>query len=95
MIQILQGWKQVLKSYRHWKMILKYPYNAFDSIVFFDNLAQPPNSLEDWIEKMKELDEECEKMLYDNLWELYDGIEEQINETDEFLKKVDEYLNYD
>lgn len=56
MIQILQGWKQVLKSYRHWKMILKYPYDTFDSTVFFDNLAQPPNSLENWIKEMKDLD---------------------------------------
>lgn len=95
MNQILQGWKRVFKDYRHWKMILKYPYDAFDSVVFFGNLAQPQNSLENWIKEMKELDEEFEKVLYDNLWEFYDGIEERMNETDEFLKEVDEYLNYD
>lgn len=95
MNQILQGWKLILKDYRHWKMILKYPYDAFDSTVFFGNLAQPPNSLENWISEMKKLDEECEKVLYDNLWELYDGIDERMNETDEFLKEVDEDLNYD
>ena len=71
MNQILQGWKKILHDYRHWKMITKYPYCAFDCAVFFSNLAQPPNSLDDWIKEMKQLDPECEKILYDNLWELY------------------------
>ena len=74
-------------------MIIKYPYDDFDSGVFFGNLAQPPNSLEDWIMDMKELDAETQKILYDNLWELYDDIYERIDKTDEFLKEVDEYLN--
>jgi hypothetical protein len=75
MNQILQGWKMVLKDYRHWKMIIKYSYDAFDCTVFFGNLAQPPNSLEDWVKEMKQLDPECQKILYDNLWELYDEVE--------------------
>ena len=75
MNQILQGWKMVLKDYRHWKMIIKYPYDAFDCAVFFGNLAEPPNSLEDWVKEMKQLDPECEKILYDNLWDLYDEVE--------------------
>lgn len=45
----------------------------FDCAVFFGNLAQPPNSLDDWVEEMKQLDPEYEKVFYDNLWELYDG----------------------
>ena len=57
-------------------MILKYPYCDFDCAVFFGNLAEPPNSLDDYIKEMKQLDAEYEKILYDNLWELYDGIEE-------------------
>jgi len=72
MNQILQGWKMVLKDYRHWKMIIKYPYDAFDCAVFFGNLAEPPNSLEGWVKEMKQLDAE---MSYDNLWELYDEVE--------------------
>ena len=75
MNQILEGWKMVLKDYRHWKMILKYPYCDFDCAVFFGNLAEPPNSLDDYIKEMKQLDAECEKILYDNLWELYDEVE--------------------
>jgi hypothetical protein len=80
MNQILQGWKMVLKDYRHWKMIIKYPYDAFDCAVFFGNLAEPPNSLDDWVKEMKQLDAECEEILYDNLWELYDGVEERMEE---------------
>jgi hypothetical protein len=89
MNQILEGWKMVLKDYRHWKMIIQYPYDAFDCAVFFSNLAEPPNSLEDWVKEMKELDAE---MSYDNLCELYDGIEERMNETDKLLEEVDEIL---
>jgi len=92
MNQILQGWKMVLKDYRHWKMIIKYPYDAFDCAVFFSNLSQPPNSLEDWVKEMKQLDPEYEKILYDNLWELYDGVEERMNETNKLLEEVDEVL---
>lgn len=73
--KILQGWKRILQDYRHWKMILKNPYDAFDCAVFFGNLAEPPNSLEDWVKEMKQLDPECQKILYDNLWELYDEVE--------------------
>jgi len=69
MNQILQGWKRILHDYLHWKMILKNPYDAFDCAVFFGNLAEPPNSLEDWVKEMKKLDPECQKILYDNLWE--------------------------
>jgi len=54
MNQILEGWKMVLKDYRHWKMILKSPYDAFDCAVFFGNLSQPPNSLDDYIKELKE-----------------------------------------
>lgn len=75
MNQILEGWKRILQDYRHWKMILKNPYDAFDCAVFFGNLAEPPNSLEDWVKEMKQLDPECQKILYDNLWELYDEVE--------------------
>jgi len=46
MNKILQGWKRILQDYRHWKMIIKYPYDAFDCAVFFGNLAEPPNSLD-------------------------------------------------
>lgn len=49
----------------------------------------------DWVKGMKQLDPECEKVLYDNLWELYDDVEEQIKETDELLKEVDEVLEND
>jgi hypothetical protein len=91
MNQILQGWKMVLNDYRHWKMILKYPYCAFDTCVFFGNLAHPPNSLDDYIKEMRELDS-YEKVMYDNLWKLYDGIGERINKTDDLLKEVDEVL---
>ena len=87
MNRILQGWKSILQDYRQWKMIIKYPYDAFACAVFFGNLSEPPNSLEDWVKEMKQLDPEYEKILYDNLWELYDGIEERMNKTDEFLKK--------
>ncbi len=89
MNQILEGWKMVLKDYRHWKMILKYPYDAFDCAVFFGNLSQPPNSLDDYIKEMKQLDAE---MSYDNLWELYDGIEQRMDETDKLIEEVDEVL---
>lgn len=89
MNQILEGWKMVLKDYRHWKMIIKYPYDAFDCAVFFGNLAEPPNSLDDWVKEMKQLDAE---MSYDNLWVLYDGIEERMDETDKLLEEVDEVL---
>jgi hypothetical protein len=89
MNQILEGWKMVLKDYRHWKMILKYPYDAFDCAVFFGNLAQPPNSLDDYIKEMKQLEAE---MSYDNLWELYDDIGERMDETDKLLEEVDEVL---
>lgn len=92
MNQILQGWKMVLHDYRHWKMIIKYPYCAFRCAVFFSNLAQPPNSLDDWIKEMKQLDPECEKILYDNLWELYGDVEERMNETDKLLEEVDGVL---
>jgi hypothetical protein len=92
MNQILEGWKMVLKDYRHWKMIIQYPYDAFACAVFFGNLAEPPNSLEDWVKEMKQLDPEYEKILYDNLWELYDGIEERMDETDKLLEEVDEVL---
>jgi hypothetical protein len=92
MNQILEGWKMVLKDYRHWKMILKYPYDVFDRAVFFGNLGQPPNSLDDYIKELKELDPDWEKNYYDNLWELYDGIEERMNETDKLLEEVDEVL---
>jgi hypothetical protein len=94
MNQILEGWKMVLKDYRHWKMILKYPYDAFDCAVFFGNLAQPPNSLDDWIKEMREMTED-ERVMFDNLWELYDGIEERMNETDKLLEEVDEVLKND
>ena len=81
MNQILQGWKKILIDYRHWKMIIKYPYCDFDCAVFFGNLGNPPNSLVDYFLKgMKQLDPECEKILYDNLWELYDDIEERMEE---------------
>ncbi len=56
MNQILEGWKMVLKDYRHWKMILKSPYDAFACAVFFGNLSQPPNSLDDYIKELKELE---------------------------------------
>jgi hypothetical protein len=92
MNQILEGWKMVLKDYRHWKMILKYPYDAFDCAVFFGNLAQLPNSLDDWIKEMKQLDPDWEKNYYDNLWVLYDDIGERMNETDKLLEEVDEVL---
>jgi len=92
MNQILEGWKMVLKDYRHWKMIIKYPYDAFDRAVFFGNLAQPPNSLDDYIKELKELDPDWEKNYYDNLWVLYDGIEERMEETDKLLEEVDEVL---
>ena len=92
MNQILQGWKRILQDYRHWKMIIQYPYDAFDCAVFFGNLAEPPNSLEDWVKEMKQLDPEYEKIMYDNLWEIYDGIEERMNETDKLLEEVDEVL---
>jgi hypothetical protein len=92
MNQILQGWKMVLKDYRHWKMILKYPYDAFDCAVFFGNLAQLSNSLDDWIKEMKQLDPDWEKNYYDNLWVLYDDIGERMNETDKLLEEVDEVL---
>ncbi len=89
MNQILEGWKMVLKDYRHWKMIIQYPYDAFNCAVFFGNLAQPPNSLDDYIKEMKQLEAE---MSYDNLWELYDGIEQRMDETDKLLEEVDEVL---
>ena len=92
MNQILQGWKRILQDYRHWKMIIKYPYCDFDCLVFFGNLAQPPNSLDDYIEECKQLDAEYEKILYDNLWELYDDVEERMKETDKLLEGVDEVL---
>jgi hypothetical protein len=92
MNQILEGWKMVLKDYRHWKMILKYPYDAFDCAVFFGNLAQPPNSLDDYIKELKQLDPDWEKNYYDNLWVLYDGIEQRMDETDKLLEEVDEVL---
>jgi len=93
MNQILQGWKKILQDYRHWKMILKYPYDIFDCAVFFGNLGHPPNSLVDYLIKgMKQLDAECAEILYDNLWELYDGIEERMDETDKLLEEVDEVL---
>ena len=91
MNQILEGWKMVLKDYRHWKMILKYPYDAFDCAVFFGNLAQPPNSLDDWIKEMREMTED-ERVMFDNLWVLYDDIGERMNETDKLLEEVDEVL---
>ena len=90
--KILQGWKMILHDYRHWKMIIKYPYCDFDCLVFFGNLAQPPNSLEDYIKEYKQLDPEYEKIMYDNLWELYDDVEERMKETDKFLEEVDEVL---
>jgi hypothetical protein len=90
--KILQGWKRILQDYRHWKMIIKYPYCDFDCLVFFGNLAQPPNSLEDYIKEYKQLDPEYEKIMYDNLWELYDDVEERMKETDKFLEEVDEVL---
>ena len=74
MNQILQGWKRILQDYRHWKMILKYPYCDFDCAVFFGNLGHPPNSLEEWVKGLKQLDAECAEILYDNLWELYDEV---------------------
>jgi hypothetical protein len=75
MNQILQGWKKVLKDYRHWKMILKYSYCPFECAVFFGNLAEPPNLFIDYyIKGMKQLDAECAEILYDNLWELYDDV---------------------
>ena len=89
MNQILEGWKMVLKDYRHWKMIIKYPYDIFNTTVFFGNLAQPPNSLDDYIKEMKQLDAE---MSYDNLWKLYDDIGERMDETDKLLEEVDEVL---
>ena len=92
MNQILEGWKMVLKDYRHWKMILKYPYDVFDCAVFFGNLAQPPNSLDDYIKELKELDPDWEKNYYDNLWVLYDGIEQRMEETDKLFKEVDGVL---
>ncbi len=76
MNQILEGWKMVLKDYRHWKMIIKYPHCDFDCAVFFGNLGHPPNSLDDWVKEMKQLDPEYEKILYDNLWELYEEVDE-------------------
>jgi hypothetical protein len=91
MNQILEGWKMVLKDYRHWKMILKNPYDAFDCAVFFGNLAQPPNSLDDWIKEMREMTED-ERVMFDNLWVLYDDIGERMNETDKLLEEVDEVL---
>lgn len=91
MNQILEGWKMVLKDYRHWKMIIKYPYDAFDCAVFFGNLAEPPNSLDDWIKEMREMTED-ERVMFDNLWELYDGVEERMEETDKLLEEVDEVL---
>lgn len=73
-------------------MIIKYPYCDFDCLVFFGNLAQPPNSLDDYIKEYKQLDPEYEKILYDNLWVLYDDVEERMKETDKLLEEVDEVL---
>ena len=93
MNQILQGWNKVLKDYRHWKMILRYPYCPFNTCVFFGNLGHPPNSLVDYyVAGMKQLDE-YEEVMYDNLWELYDGIERRMKESDDLMKKVDEVLD--
>ena len=89
MNQILQGWKGILQDYRHWKMIIKCSYCAVDNIVFFGNLGQPQISLDDYIKKCKKLDEEYEKILYDNLWVLYDDVEERMKETDKLLEEVD------
>jgi hypothetical protein len=75
MNKILQGWKRILQDYRHWKMIIKYPYDTFDCAVFFGNLAEPPNSLDNWIKEMREMTED-EKVIFDNLWEIYDDIGE-------------------
>jgi len=75
MNKILQGWKRIAQDYRHWKMIIKYPYDAFDCAVLFGNLGQPPTSLEDWIKEMREMTED-EKVIFDNLWEIYDDIGE-------------------
>jgi len=75
MNKILQGWKKILKDYRHWKLIIKYPYCDFDCAVFFGNLAEPPNSLEDWMKEMREMTED-EKVMFNNLWDLYDDVDE-------------------
>lgn len=94
MNQILQGWNKVLKDFRHWKMILKYPYCDFDSAVFFANLGNPPNSLVDYYAAgMEQIDAYEEVMYYDNLWELYGGIEKRMKEGDELMKEVDEFLD--
>ena len=95
MNQIFQGWKKMLIDYRHWKMIIKYPYCYLDNIFFFGDLGHPLNSLEDYIKEVKRLDLDWEKNYYDNLWELYDGIEERMNETDKLLEEVDEVLKND
>jgi hypothetical protein len=84
MNKILQGWKKILKDYQHWKLIIKYPYCDFDCAVFFGNLAEPPNSLEDWMKEMREMTED-EKVMFNNLWDLYDDIEEHIDETNKLL----------
>lgn len=83
--KILQGWKMILHDYRHWKMIIKYPYCAFDCAVFFSNLAQPPNSLEDYIKEYKQLDPDWEK-------NYYDGVDQRMNETDKLLEEADKLL---
>lgn len=54
MNQILQGWKGILHDYRHWKHIIKYPYDVFDCAVFFGNLGQSQISLEDWLKEMQQ-----------------------------------------
>ena len=76
MNQILQGWKGILQDYRHWKMIIKYPYCDVNCAFFFGNLGQPQISLDDYIKEYKQLDAEYEKILYDNLWELYEEVDE-------------------
>ena len=83
--KILQGWKRILHDYRHWKRIIKYPYCAFDCAVFFSNLAKPPNSLEDYIKKCKQLDLDWEK-------NYFDGVDQRMNETDKLLEEVDGVL---
>lgn len=57
-------------------MIIKYPYCDVARVFFFGNLAQPSNSLEDYIKEYKQLDPDWEKNYYDNLWELYEEVDE-------------------
>jgi hypothetical protein len=65
MNNIIQGWSKVIKDFRHWVMIIKYPYCDFDSSVFFGNLARQPNSLIDYYKPMKPSPLGLTKMIFD------------------------------